>query len=1281
MTNPIVKALEHGAAKLGKALGKDAGKAVQDLYHGTGHRMKQVATNHAENDAKHAAELGKLIKGGEKDLKAPHTGPGTSLDSSGNKGAKGPGREQTDSSHPNNSTRPSDTVNSGKSDPVDMASGRMFLPQRDIALEGTLPLDFTRRVESGYRAGHWFGPSWSSTADQRLEIDDQGIIFVAEDGLLLSYPHPETGEEVLPFRGPQWPLTLTEQGDWALQRPDTGHTRYFSPAPHAAGLALLDEISDRNGNRITFDYDDRTGAPVAIRHGAGHHLLLTTEEDRITALHLAGAAPDGGDQLIRQYQYTDGHLTTATSADGQPLSFGYDARGRVTSWTDSNRRRYEYHYDEQDRCIAEGGEDGHVSLRFTYGAPDLTTGLRVTTATDAEGKATRYTVNERLQIVAETDPLGNTIRTEHDSHDRITAVTDALGRRTTFDHDEHGRTTAIHRPDGTRTTVAYSDLHLPVEVTAPDGAVWRQEYDARGNRTAVVDPTGAATRYAYDSHGHLASVTDALGQVTQLTSDAAGRVLSSVDPTGARTSCQRDPFGRVTALTDPLGATTRLVWTASGRLAARVHPDSSEETWTYDGEGNCTSYTDQAGHTTRYEWTHFDVLAARITPDGARYTYTHDAHLRLTEVTDPRGLRWTYEYDPAGRLVGETDFDGRALRYAHDAAGRLVSRSNGLGQVTSYERDALGRITLKHTEDEAVEFLYDPAGHLLRAAGRESTVTYERDQLGRVVAEECDGRTVSSAYDALGRRIRRTTPSGAVSTWTYDAAGNRTAMSASGHAFTFDFDHAGQETARHFGDAITLAQGWDPRGRMTAQTLTGRGRQLQARTYAYDPDDHLTAATDQLNGDRAYELDAGGRVVAVQAQGWSEQYAYDEAGNQTAGQWPDRHPGKDAQGERTYDRNRLITAGRIRYSYDAQGRVTTRVKNRLSRKPDVWSYEWDAQDRLTSVVTPDGARWRYRYDPLGRRTAKERLGGDGCTVLQRTDFTWDGSTLVEETQHVTGRPDTITLTWDYDGQGPIAQSEHKSPAGTAPQEEIDRRFYAIVTDLVGAPRELVDEAGDIAWRARSTLWGATTWRNEDTAYTPIRFPGQYFDAETQLHYNLHRYYDPETARYTAPDPLGLAPAPNPATYVHNPHTWADPLGLSPDYITVYRKQTDHPGSQRIKIGPNGEVTLQGKQSLYVNMSDDIKHTTEYRSGQSRPDEIVAFDMPKSYLEKVRETAVPQGAPDGWEGTKQDWKKFKSDKPEISDPTKGPDLYGIPAKLLDDFAANIKPNSGRMIKTM
>ena len=58
-------------------------------------------------------------------------------------------------------------------------------------------------------------------------------------------------------------------------------------------------------------------------------------------------------------------------------------------------------------------------------------------------------------------------------------------------------------------------------------------------------------------------------------------------------------------------------------------------------------------------------------------------------------------------------------------------------------------------------------------------------------------------------------------------------------------------------------------------------------------------------------------------------------------------------------------------------------------------------------------------------------------------------------------------------------------------------------------------------------------------------PASTIDPETGLHYNYFRHYDPETARYATPDPLGLSPAPNPATYVSNPHTWSDPLGLGP----------------------------------------------------------------------------------------------------------------------------------------
>ena len=75
------------------------------------------------------------------------------------------------------------------------------------------------------------------------------------------------------------------------------------------------------------------------------------------------------------------------------------------------------------------------------------------------------------------------------------------------------------------------------------------------------------------------------------------------------------------------------------------------------------------------------------------------------------------------------------------------------------------------------------------------------------------------------------------------------------------------------------------------------------------------------------------------------------------------------------------------------------------------------------------------------------------------------------------------------------------------------------------------------------MWGHTAWRG--AASTPLRFPGQYADPETGLHYNQHRYYDPEVGAYLTPDPLGLAAAPNPHAYVMNPQVLADPLGLAP----------------------------------------------------------------------------------------------------------------------------------------
>jgi YD repeat-containing protein len=185
---------------------------------------------------------------------------------------------------------------------------------------------------------------------------------------------------VLPDTGPRWPLARLEDGGYRVDDPVTGHTRHFTRPSHD-GVCLLARITDRNHHTITFDYDEH-GTPVAVRHSGGYHLKLATDEGRVTALSLAGAAEDGADVVIKRYAYTDGNLTETVNSSGQPLKFTYDERLRVTSWTDTNNSRYAYTYDDRDRCIARACVvTGRRGLRpriaditekaFIHGNPEL----------------------------------------------------------------------------------------------------------------------------------------------------------------------------------------------------------------------------------------------------------------------------------------------------------------------------------------------------------------------------------------------------------------------------------------------------------------------------------------------------------------------------------------------------------------------------------------------------------------------------------------------------------------------------------------------------------------------------------------------------------------------------------------------------------------------------------------------------------------------------------------------------------------------------------------------
>ena len=149
--------------------------------------------------------------------------------------------------------------------------------------------------------------------------------------------------------------------------------------------------------------------------------------------------------------------------------------------------------------------------------------------------------------------------------------------------------------------------------------------------------------------------------------------------------------------------------------------------------------------------------------------------------------------------------------------------------------------------------------------------------------------------------------------------------------------------------------------------------------------------------------------------------------------------------------------------------------------------------------------------------------------------------------------------------------------------EASEHVYYYHNDHLGTPQVLTDEAGAVVWEAEYRPFGEAVINNDpDGDGRPIqnnlRFPGQYYDEESGLHYNWNRYYEPETGRYLQPDPIGLQPSEiNLYLYAHgNPIAFVDPMGL---YSEMCFRDIDH-------MPPSA-------QHCYVRRDGDPSSTTSY----------------------------------------------------------------------------------------
>lgn len=1029
----------------------------------------------------------------------------------------------------------------GGTDPVDLVSGQMLASATDVVADGVLPLILRRAYASGYRHGGLLGPGWSSTLDQRVVIDDAGVHFFGDDAQILSYPVPDRpGRAVLPFGGgARWPLTWDRKFDViTVIDPLSGESLSFPTAHEVDGdrqTRWLRRIEDRNGNWIQIERDE-AGLPQAVLHQGGCRIEVLCHFDRYGS-RIEGyrhVSEDGLERALMTFGYdASGRLTHVTDTSGVPYLYEHDEDDRINAWVDRVGYRYAYTYDDAGRVVEGSGDGGFLSATFAYDVEQ-----RCTTVTDSLGHERVYRYDEHQHICEAIDELGNSVRVDYDRYRQARQVTDEVGATTSFTRDEHGDPIEVRRPDGTTIHTTYNEFRMPLRVTDPSGeAAVEYEYDERGNVLLFRNQAGGETRYERDERGLASRVTDPEGHQWQLAYDRAGMLTTATTADGQVTRYDYDEFGRLRTLTESSGLAWRYERDGEGRVIRQIGPGGAEWSAAHDPQGHLIEYRSEAGAVTRFMPGPFQRLSKRIDPDGSVFQFRYDTQLRLLAVDNPLGTAWSYRYDAAGNLVEQRDFDGHTTAYGHDPAGRTVSRTDPSGRVEEVTRDVLGRTVAETVDGEQAAYSYDADGLITSITGPDCVVELQRDVLGQVVAETVAGRTVRRDYDRIGRVLEQRLPSGHHTQSQFTPQGRLGSITGPRGGFSFRQDDANRETARYFGRGLALNQVYDESGLPGGQALwagMGQGsdgaadyRQLYQRTYTYRPDGHTVSVNDSMTGTRTLTLDAPGRILASEWREGPESYTYDGLGAVSTGQ--------QGRGSRTH------------YDLDERGQVTRILRTTISGRRREWHLTWDGRGRLTDAQCPDGSHWSYRYDPLGRRIGKSHRHADGSDGAE-IEFTWYDTTLLEQRVVASpGEPAVIT-SWDYHPQtgAPIAQTTVVRSADGSPDSSDDeaRTWQAVLTETNGTPLALVDIDGAITWQPAATVWGAPMYEDADPGGCPLRFPGQYHDPETGLHYNYARYYDPATGHYLSPDPLGLAPAPSPRAYVGNPWDQTDPLGLA-----------------------------------------------------------------------------------------------------------------------------------------
>lgn len=1020
--------------------------------------------------------------------------------------------------------------------PVDVATGKVFTDFNDLELPGPLPLTFERVWFSTSTYVGPFGHGWHHNYDAALYVTPAIIVHRTPDGRAVPYPPLEVGEE---YFNRTERATLARGADGYVLRSSEQLNYVFAPAASSetldsagAELQRLRFVSNRVGQRVELRYD-RAGRLEQLVDSVGRVIGLEYDRaGRIAAL--TAPHPEILEErcVLACYAYDElGNLVTVSDALGATFHYRYEGHLLVQE-VDRAGLAFYFQYDGRDekaRCVRTWGEGGLYGRLLVYEAGR-------TVETDSLGHRTVYEHQGGL-VTSTLDAWGGVSVTRYEQQQLVETI-DALGRSTRFRYDERGNLVECLRCDGSSVKCEYDARDRPVALSDEAGRRWTWQYDERGQVVTSASP-GEDLRFQYRD-GLPVAVEDEHGNRTTLEFDAHANLISLCGPDGSVTQYRYDLLGFPIEFSSPGNVVWRRSFDLGGRLLRLQEPCGAVRDFAYDGEGRLLHEVSQ-DRDVRFEYFGMGQPAARAEA-GTTVRVEYDTEERVQFIVNEYGAVHRFERGPRGEVLGEVGFDGVRRRYEYDIVGRLIRRHDASG-VTSYEYDNADRlVAVTYADGSGERFEYERDGALRSASNNVTSVRFERDALGRVVVERQGKHRLEFGFDQFGRRTRLKTSFGLEQDIERGALGEVVELVVkstvpSSRDVAERFRARMEQHPLALQHTLTLPGGvqnvWlsDTLGQPTEQHISAQGQVIAAQRFTWGASGRLHRRIDSARGAIDYQHDALGQLTAAQpAQGSPEL------------RWPDvaRNLFRSAaRSDRRYGAGGQLleavtgTSGLAQFRYDADG---NRREQRTSVEPMADAgfaatatrrYLWNAQGRLAEVTLADGSRVGFQYDPFGRRVAKFANG-----VVTR--WLWDGDVPVHEwSESEQGEPTGAPITWIFapDTFSPLAKLN-------------DERVESIITDYLGTPMLMLDDRGELTWSGETDLFGSCRTTSGDPAACPFRWPGQYADAETGLHYNRHRYYDPEQGVYISRDPIGLAGGDALYAYVADPLALTDPLGLA-----------------------------------------------------------------------------------------------------------------------------------------